>query len=86
MTTLTIILSVIATLAVLLLIVHTFFAAWRREKLIRYYEDQQKERMEKELQEAREQWERDSEQMREEFSQLKDEYLKNIKDLIDKKK
>ena len=86
MTTLTWILIIITALAVLGLIVHTFFAAWRREKLIRYYEDRQNERMEKELQEAREQWERDSEQMREEFNQLKDEYFKSIKDLIDKKK
>ena len=87
MTTLTIILIVIATLAVLMLVVHTFYAAWRREKLIRYYEDRQNERLERELQEAREQWDRDSELMREELNQLKEknlEYFKNFKDIIDK--
>jgi len=86
MTTLTWILVILATLFFLTLIAHTFYAARRREKLIRYYEERQTERLEHELQEAREQWERDSEMMREEFNQLKQEHFKSIKDIIDKVK
>lgn len=83
----TITLSVIAGLAILALIVHILIASFRREKLIRYYEDQKNERFEKELQEAREQWERDNQRMKDEFNQLLEKQIepfRNLKDKIDK--
>ena len=78
-------LAVIAGLAVIGLIIHILIASSRREKLIRYYEDQRHERIEKELQEARDQWERDNEKMRNELNQLLEKRKETFRPRKDKK-
>ena len=88
MSPLVITLIIIAALAVLGLIVHILISSRRRENLIRYYEDQKNERFEKELQEARDQWEADNKKMKDEFNQLLEkrfEPFKNLKDKLENK-
>lgn len=88
MTALSLFPIIIAALAVIGLITHILIASHRRETLIRYYEDQKNDRFEKELQEAREQWEADNKKMKEEFSQLLEKQMepfKNLKDKIENK-
>ena len=88
MSPLTIVLIIITGLAVVGLIVHILISNHRRENLIRYYEDQKNDRFEKELQEARDQWEADNRRMKEEFNQIIEkqlEPLKNLKDRLENK-
>lgn len=84
MTPLTITLIIVATLAILGLIAHILVSTHRRENLIRYYEDQKNDRFEKELQEARDQWEADNRKMKEEFNQLLEKRIEPFKNLKEK--
>ena len=84
MSTSTIILIIVAGLAVLGLITHILISSHRREKLIHYYEDQKNDRFEKELQEARDQWEADNRKMKEEFNQILEKQMEPFKNLKDK--
>ena len=84
MTTLTIIFIITTALAFAGLLLHVFFASHKREELIRFYESQKNERLEQELQEAKEQWEKDNLRMKEEFNQIIEKKLEPIKNLKDK--
>ena len=77
-------LILVASFSILGLIAHIIVSSIRRENLIRYYEDQKNERLEKELQEAREQWDADNCKMKEEFNQLMEKQLEPFKNLKDK--
>ena len=87
MTTITLVLSITTGIALTGLIIHIFVAHHQRENLIRYYENQRNEHLQQELEEAKQQWNRDNARMKEELGQLIEkqiEPLKNLKDKFDR--
>lgn len=84
MSTITIVLSITTGVAFACFIVHIFVAHRQRENLIRYYENQRNERLQQELEDAKQQWNRDNARMKEELGQLIEKQIEPFKNLKDK--